>query len=65
MLHSRRTALGVLFLALVCADPPTAQQTIPLPSGETFRVTRELVQTDVVVFDKQGRFVDNIPPCNE
>ena len=49
-------ALGV---ALIIASVSTsrAQQ----PPDPLFRVTTELVLTDIVVFDRQGRFVDNIP----
>jgi VWFA-related protein len=37
------------------AQEPTADQT-----DEVIRINTELVQTDVMVFDKQGRFVDNL-----
>ena len=34
----------------------------PRPSDEVVRITTELVQTGVVVVDKQGRFVDGLKP---
>src|SRR5205085_10488817 len=47
---------------LLSATGARAQQTqpTPIPSDEIIRVSTELVQTDVIVFDKQGRFVDNL-----
>ena len=33
-----------------------------LPNDEVLRISTELVQTDVMVFDKQGNFVDNLKP---
>lgn len=51
----------LVFLAIprfVCGQ---TQQTPPKPSKEeVVRVFTELVQTDVMVFDKQGRFVDGL-----
>jgi VWFA-related protein len=38
--------------------PQTEQQN----QGDVIRVNTELVQTDVMVFDKQGRFVDGLKP---
>ena len=47
-----------MFQALACAqqNPP---QTSP-PAEDVLRVNTDLVQTDVVIFDKQGHFVDNL-----
>jgi len=42
------------------AQQPTTPQPTPTQSDEIIRVSTELVQTDVIVFDKQGRFVDNL-----
>ena len=42
-----------------------AQQNKPNPqeqTDETIRISTELVQTDVTVFDKEGRFVDGLKP---
>jgi VWFA-related protein len=70
--------LRFLCLALLCLSLPASrvvgQQTQPSPSqtpqgqtpqdqpDEVLRISTELVQTDVMVFDKQGRFVDNLKP---
>ncbi|HEV3471102.1 MAG TPA: VWA domain-containing protein [Pyrinomonadaceae bacterium] len=40
------------------APPPAA----PQGEDEVVRVSAELVQTDVMVFDRQGRFVDGLKP---
>ena len=59
-----RPACCALLLCL-CAVSARAQeqpQATPLPSDEIIRVSSDLVQTDVVVFDQQGRFVDNLRP---
>src|SRR6266403_343030 len=63
---SRRTLQ--LLLAACCAlscqisaqsqNAPAQQQT-----DEVIRVNTELVQTDVMVFDKKGRFVDGLRPA--
>jgi VWFA-related protein len=65
-------------LALLClclmASTTRGQQTQPSPTqtpqnqtpqdqpDDVLRISTELVQTDVMVFDKQGRFVDNLKP---
>jgi VWFA-related protein len=42
---------------------PSASQTPPDAQGEdVVRVSTDLVQTDVMVFDKQGHFIDNLKP---
>ncbi|HYY56619.1 MAG TPA: VWA domain-containing protein, partial [Pyrinomonadaceae bacterium] len=42
---------------------PAPVQTPPgTPSEEVLRISTELVQTDVMVFDKQGHFIDNLKP---
>lgn len=65
-----RRALLLLF-TLCClslasnAQAQDGQQTpspVPDPSDEIIRVNTELVQTDVVVLDKQGKFVDGLRP---
>jgi VWFA-related protein len=64
-------ALVSLFLLLLAAGTllTTARaQQQPSPQGpaaqddEVIRISTELVQTDVTVFDKQGRFVDDLKP---
>ncbi|CAN5416307.1 hypothetical protein BH18ACI2_BH18ACI2_02640 [soil metagenome] len=67
----RRFFSHSVLCALLCASLPTpAQQqqqppterTTPEPSDEIVRVEAELIQTDVMVFDKQGGFVDGLKP---
>lgn len=43
-------------------SPSTQAQTPQDQPDEVLRISTELVQTDVMVFDKQGRFVDNLKP---
>ena len=53
-----------LCLISVLFSVPTQAQTPvkPEPSDDVIRVNTELVQTDVMVFDKKGRFVDGLRP---
>jgi VWFA-related protein len=61
---------ALLLLLLLCclslASSARAQEKQPSPtpdaSDEIIRVNTELVQTDVVVLDKQGKFVDGLRP---
>src|SRR5205085_7687351 len=39
------------------SQPATQQQT-----DDVVRISTELIQTDVMVFDRQGRFVDDLKP---
>ena len=58
-------AAGCLFACLVLFPAIALSQTKPEPSGEAQDVIKfdtSLVQTDVMVFDKQGRFVDGLKP---
>src|SRR5215208_4647668 len=60
-----RTCLPLtLFLCafLLCVE--AAAQTTQKSPDEVVRVYTELVQTDVMVFDKQGRFVDGLTKEN-
>src|ERR1041385_1938682 len=54
----------LLSLFLLTAWSATSAQTTPAPSQkpqeDVVRVYTELVQTDVMVFDKQGKFVNNL-----
>jgi VWFA-related protein len=56
----------VLFSLLASAvaapaqQPQQSQRPTSTDSEEVLRVTTELVQTDVSVFDKEGKFVDNL-----
>src|SRR5438105_5810758 len=57
----------ILLLAALIANlsDAQAQQSPKKPANQSediIRVTTELVQTDVTVFDKQGRFVDGLRP---
>src|SRR5258708_16281843 len=60
--YFQRTLIGVaFFLAAASAQA----QTKPAPSPEqedVIRVNTELVQTDIMVFDKKGHFVDGLKP---
>ena len=55
-----------IFIALLVAATAVAQgqtpqsKPAPEPSPDVIRVNTELVQTNVAVFDKQGRFVDGL-----
>src|SRR5262245_57701835 len=45
---------------LVFAAVTSAQQQQPTPGDDVVRVSTELVQTDFMVFDKQGNFIDGL-----
>ncbi|HEX8920008.1 MAG TPA: VWA domain-containing protein, partial [Pyrinomonadaceae bacterium] len=69
MLNQIPTRLRTGFLALFCLGAlfftAHAQQNQPRaqePADETIRINTELVQTDVMVFDKDGHFVDGLKP---
>jgi len=58
--HFQRTLIGV---ACALAAASTQAQTKPTTSpeqGDVIKVNTELVQTDVMVFDKKGHFVDGL-----
>lgn len=68
-LPSRRVAtftLGMCLLLFVVSNAAaqTTQTPRPRTQDEVVRVYTELVQTDVMVFDKQGRFVENLTKEN-
>jgi len=51
----------LLFLITSTASSQTPEPTPPAkPADDVVKVFTELVQTDVMVFDKQGRFVDGL-----
>src|ERR1043165_4492308 len=57
--------LFLLFASVFVFPALAFPQTEPEPSGDTQDVIKfetSLVQTDVTVFDKQGRFVDGVKP---
>ncbi|MEP6719176.1 MAG: VWA domain-containing protein [bacterium] len=62
---ARTATIFVLTSALVCA-PLLGQTPEPAKQDKTdvLRVFTELVQTDVMVFDKEGRFVDGLKKEN-
>ncbi len=49
---------AALALLVVSLSPVRAQE----PSDDVLRIKTELVQTDLMVFDKQGRFVEGLTP---
>jgi VWFA-related protein len=54
---------AVMFICALLFAPAISAQTQPQKPGEqadVIRVNTELVQTDVMVFDKQGHFVDGL-----
>src|SRR6476619_5839257 len=55
-------AHSLLLICLLLGRPALFAQNPqePKPSDDVVRVFTELVQTDVMVFDKQGRFVDGL-----
>jgi len=60
----KSTLCGALILvsALLSAASISAQTKPAQEQEDVIRVNTELVQTDVMVFDKQGRFVDGLKP---
>ena len=60
------STLAVLLLLLIAWSVTRAQTTTPpaKPPDDVVRVYTELVQTDVMVFDRQGRFVDGLTKNN-
>jgi len=65
--HTRaRVFLAVSFLICLCAWLPTARaqqpQTDTQAADDVIRINTELIQTDVMVFDRQGRFVNDLKP---
>jgi VWFA-related protein len=60
---SLRTFLLLLFcLILLAPETPGQKQTQTGPADDVVLVKTELVQTDVTVVDKRGRFVDGLKP---
>jgi VWFA-related protein len=57
--------IALLCLLLTTVSVALGQQPTPSPSpepDEVLRINTELVQTDLMVFDKSGRFVDDLKP---
>ena len=62
VLHNSSRYLSLLLIVLVCTNVPA--QTTQKPQDDVVRVYTELVQTDVMVFDKNGKFVNGLKPEN-
>jgi VWFA-related protein len=60
--HCLRSVLCLLMVWSTAAQTP--QNPRPAQQDEVVRVYTELVQTDVMVFDKQGHFVNGLRPEN-
>jgi VWFA-related protein len=60
--YAHRLLCIALLLTCLCARPSFGQQTPATQdsSDEVVRITTELVQTDVMVLDKGGKFVDGL-----
>jgi VWFA-related protein len=60
--HIMKTPLSILLVCLFSIAQLThaQQQQQPQQGDDVLRISTELVQTDVMVFDKQGRFVDGL-----
>src|SRR6185369_2571691 len=66
-LRQRSPFLLLVFLAALSAARAQTTQTptpSPKPQDDVVRVYTELVQTDVMVFDKQGKFIDGLTKDN-
>src|SRR3954467_4915084 len=60
-MKARLALMGALFVAGTLLTPSLSAQTKPASAqDDVVRVNTELVQTDVMVFDKEGRFVDGL-----
>jgi VWFA-related protein len=62
VLRNSSRYLSLLLALLVSANAPA--QTSQKPQDDVVRVYTELVQTDVMVFDKSGKFVNGLKPEN-
>src|SRR5215212_2972477 len=62
--RTRAASLAAALCLFVCALAQGQQKRSPKPEREddVIRITSELVQTDVSVFDKRGRFVEDLKP---
>lgn len=65
-IYIKRSLYAVLLYSTALVATIYSQQdqkpTRPEPADEVIRITSDLVQTDVMVFDQQGRFVDKLRP---
>src|SRR5215207_17849 len=60
-MNSRQTICFVLISSLLLTSVALSQEP-QKPADDVIRITTELVQTGVVVVDKQGRFVEGLKP---
>jgi VWFA-related protein len=58
--RNRLTLVVCVCLLSVHVRAQTQKETPPQKTAEVIRVNTDLVQTDVMVFDKQGRFIDGL-----
>src|SRR5262245_41380227 len=59
--HLRQTLFGLACLTLAVVSAPAQTKPSSAPEqDDVVRVNTDLVQTDVMVFDKKGRFVDGL-----
>src|SRR5260370_28053161 len=61
-LSTRRLLFSATFFMLAQPALAQVQSPTPAPGDDVVRVNADLVQTDVMVFDKQGNFVDGLKP---
>src|SRR3954462_14497465 len=67
-IKSRSLSLAAALCLFLCALAQAQQQQKPsrrpasAQEDDVVRITTELVQTDVAVFDKRGRFVEDLRP---
>src|SRR3954469_23211160 len=62
-MNVRLALVGALVVGCALLTPSLSAQTKPAPAqDDVIRVNTELVQTDVMVFDKEGHFVDGLKP---
>jgi hypothetical protein len=62
VLRNSSRYLSLLLALLVASNAPA--QTTQKPQDDVVRVYTELVQTDVMVFDKSGKFVNSLKAEN-
>src|SRR5215510_11963258 len=62
VLHNSSRYLSLLLALLIASNAPA--QTTQKPQDDVVRVYTELVQTDVMVFDKSGKFVNGLKAEN-
>ena len=60
--HALKVCALALTLCCFAATAARAQTPTAAPQEDVVRVESELVQTEVMVFDKQGKFVDGLKP---